>query len=362
MILAMANRFRDEATRRLSALAAELGDRAAPWLDMAADRSAPALQVTDGIHKGVTLTLDGTTYSIGSSAKADIVLRDEGVAPVHATLGLTGGSVRLETVGGDVGLTSGETVPEGHGCRLKLPVDLVVGEAVIRIAGASTPSGDAVMKTLTGLGRRLVRKPAVIAATLLFGVFAVSVVAQGSGPDTTGAQAAREATPGGGDVVRVASLAGLERLTALHPSRGTGPSAGSVKPASAAEVAAALRERLEAAGIAGLRVAAADGRLAVSGTLAEKRTGAWTAVQQWFDQTYGGRIVMISNVVAGEGKTMPRLALQAIWFGERPYVITRDGARYYEGAFVEDGWAIREIGAERLVLAKDDATVALTYQ
>ncbi|WP_367272599.1 EscD/YscD/HrpQ family type III secretion system periplasmic domain-containing protein [Mesorhizobium sp.] len=50
-----------------------------------------------------------------------------------------------------------------------------------------------------------------------------------------------------------------------------------------------------------------------------------------------------------------------MWYGERPYVIATDGARYHQGAFTNDGWTVKRIGETELLLTKGGATVALKY-
>ena len=35
--------------------------------------------------------------------------------------------------------------------------------------------------------------------------------------------------------------------------------------------------------------------------------------------------------------------MQAVWFGERPYIITAEGNRYYKDAFLDNGWTIKDI-------------------
>jgi hypothetical protein len=128
-----------------------------------------------------------------------------------------------------------------------------------------------------------------------------------------------------------------------------------------AQAAQDLGKHLEAAKIHALRVSALDGRLVVSGKLTKSQALEWTAIQQWFDQTYGSRIVLTANVTGDDGRTMPALQLQAIWYGDHPYIITAEGERYYQGAVLDNGWIIREITADRLLLARDGDTVALTY-
>ena len=88
----------------------------------------------------------------------------------------------------------------------------------------------------------------------------------------------------------------------------------------------------------------------------------WTEAQQWFDGAYRGKLVLVSNVTFGEAKPMPVVNVQAVWFGERPYVITTEGNRYYKGAFLDNGWMIKDIVDGRILLAKDGETLALVYR
>jgi hypothetical protein len=51
-----------------------------------------------------------------------------------------------------------------------------------------------------------------------------------------------------------------------------------------------------------------------------------------------------------------------VWFGERPYIITAEGAHFNQGAILDNGWVIQDIGQDRIVLSKKAETVALTYR
>jgi hypothetical protein len=123
-----------------------------------------------------------------------------------------------------------------------------------------------------------------------------------------------------------------------------------------------LKARLASAKLSAARVDAAGGRLAVSGQIGRQDVAAWTAIQQWFDQTYGDHLVLTTTVTVADGKAAPVLQPQAIWYGERAYVVAADGVRYYEGAVLENGWTIQSIGADRILLSRDGQTTALTYQ
>jgi Inner membrane component of T3SS, periplasmic domain len=110
-----------------------------------------------------------------------------------------------------------------------------------------------------------------------------------------------------------------------------------------------------------LRVGILDGSLSVTGRLAKREADAWRTIERWFDQTYGGRLVLAAKVTVGDSRTLPPPQLRAIWFGVRPYIITADGARHEPGSVLDNGWLVSEIGEGRLVLAKDGETLDLTY-
>jgi hypothetical protein len=140
-----------------------------------------------------------------------------------------------------------------------------------------------------------------------------------------------------------------------------GPGANSKASATAQQAARELDARLRAAKFRTLQVNAIDGRLVVSGRLIKQQLPRWAAIRQWFDQTYGSGVVLTANVTADGGPAMPTLQLQAIWYGDRPYIIAAHGERYYQGAVLDNGWIVRQIGEHHLVLAKAGDTVVLNY-
>lgn len=300
-----------------------------------------ALSVTHGFHAGAQLSLVEPLYTVGSSTESDIVLRDAGIAPVHARLRRKGSQIEIEAVGGDVTLATGEIVHEGQGSRCKLPLTISIGDAHIRLVNPERPPNRWSVSN----------RPLLVAGSVLFAVFAVSVAANGfsfAKPDI-----GKKTSAQGGEPIRVAFAgeAGQSVLTDSSPTQ----------MPSATEAESQLRLRLDQSGIGALAVQRSPGRLLVSGMIPNDKDGAWTETQSWFDQTFGAHIPLVSNVMIGNAEQAPRLRLQAIWYGERPYVIAADGARYHEGAFTNDGWTIKHIGETELLLTKGGATVALKY-
>jgi Inner membrane component of T3SS, cytoplasmic domain/Inner membrane component of T3SS, periplasmic domain len=306
-------------------------------------------EVVAGTHEGAVLMLDWADYRIGSSPNADIVLSDEGVAPEHAVLRLRPGGVRIDATGADVTVEQ-ERFLVWRGGRVRLPVNITLGAARICLSGERE---DDPGRRFDDFGRWTIRNPLTAAGAFACFVLAIAVVAREL------PQSARTAV--------LAVTAGASDIGASEHSA-SGSAAGlsiayAQSAATAEEAARELSARLEAAKITTLHVNATDGRLAVAGRVSKEEAVSWAAIQQWFDLTYGGRVVLTTEISpTGETRAMPALPLQAIWYGERPYIVTADGGRYFEGAVLDNGWIIREIGEDRLLLAKGGETVALTYR
>ncbi|AZN98245.1 hypothetical protein EJ066_14255 [Mesorhizobium sp. M9A.F.Ca.ET.002.03.1.2] len=300
-----------------------------------------ALSVIHGFHAGAELSLVEPIYTVGSSTESDIVLRDAGIAPVHARLRRKGSQIEIEAVGGDVILATGETIHEGQGSRCRLPLTISIADAHIRLVNRERPQNRWSVSD----------RPLLVAGSVLFAVFAVSVAANGfsfAKPDI-----GKKISSQDGEPIRVA-FAGEAGQSVLDDSSPT-------QIHGAADAESQLKLRLEQSGISTLTVQRSPGRLVVSGMIPNDKSGVWTETQSWFDQAFGAHIPLVSNVIIGNAEQAPRLTLQAIWYGERPYVIAADGARYHEGAFTNDGWTITHIGETELLLTKGGATVALKY-
>src|SRR5262249_985359 len=123
-----------EEAQRCSVMTSSTARRPSPVPDDPV-RTATKLQldVVGGLHRGVALAPDPGTYRIGSSPQADIVLRDHGVAPEHAILRLDRTAVRIDAIGGDIGLNH-HLIPAAHGCRARMPLDIALGEARLHLS------------------------------------------------------------------------------------------------------------------------------------------------------------------------------------------------------------------------------------
>jgi Inner membrane component of T3SS, periplasmic domain/Inner membrane component of T3SS, cytoplasmic domain len=360
------------------------------WLSAAVSSSPSTfvLESTAGFHRGVRLALEPGDVRIGSTPGADIVLRDAGIAAEHAVLRVGRRTIDLHAIGGEVRV--GENViANGFGCALQAPIDLTIGEARLRISiernqAPARPAiliAGALLFAVPALGLAAMRPAAPKAYDL------TSVArAEAPGDETlsvTGASrlmadlpaADRQAAsrlmanlpaadrqfiqhclstrPGISVREAIAELNGCDRQPPPNP----GPAL------NAEDAGRKLAEHLDASGLSGLRVNTGGGQVVVTGSIMKQQTDAWTEAQQWFDAAYRGRLVLVAKVTLTEAKKpMPVVNVQAVWFGERPYIITAEGNRYYKGAFLDNGWTIKDIADGRILLAKDGETLALVVR
>ena len=376
------------------------------WFSAAVSSSPSTfvLESTAGFHRGVRLELEQGDIRIGSTPGADIVLRDAGIAAEHAVLRVGRRTIDLHAIGGDVRV--GENViANGYGCALQAPIDLTIGEARLRIsiehnqAAAQAPAGAAptkprISKSIMIAGALLLAVPALGLAAMrpaakandLSSVARAEVQAPAPGNENPTLAAASKlmadlptadrkfiehclSTRTGISVREaIAELNGCDRqpppslAAALNGTAPNGAASNGVA-LNAEEAGRKLTERFVASGLTGLRVSAANGQVTVTGSITKQQDGAWTEAQQWFDAAYRGRLVLVANVTSTEAKKpAPVINVQAVWFGERPYVLTAEGNRYYKGAFLDNGWMIKDIVEGRILLAKDGETLALVYR
>ncbi|MEP7456660.1 FHA domain-containing protein [Phyllobacterium sp. SB3] len=293
-------------------------------------KTALLLRVTAGVHDGVLLPLEGSSYRLGSAADCDLTLSDRAVAAHHMTLQLQGSNVLIEAIEGDVVIDGDTLVPAGHGVRSPLPFEFEIGGATIALS--SPVSG-------TDSLRKMPR---------------ASWIAIGGGALTLLTIAAVQAG--------VSDFLGSGNAPVAHLAAKHGQVVESIHaPAADGPVAASLKTRLAEIGLSGLEVDADGTRLTVSGDLSADDQKAWANIQNWFDRTYGGTYVLTSMVGAMAPKVHPKFNLQAVWFGDAPYAISSDGTRLYKGAALEDGWIIKDIRDGRLIASRQGEEFVLTF-
>jgi hypothetical protein len=106
---------------------------------MTVEPSRFELQIQSGLHAGAVETLPEGRHRIGSDIEADIVLVEDGIAPIHVAIGLSGRFARIEA------LSDGVTI-DGRG-----PLAVACGQnrralALLRLVARERPDDVALLR------------------------------------------------------------------------------------------------------------------------------------------------------------------------------------------------------------------------
>ncbi|MFJ3007452.1 FHA domain-containing protein [Pseudomonas fluorescens] len=298
-------------------------------LPLTPDSQFPVLSIIEGLHQGVALALDKPLYALGSALHCDLVLSDSGIADEHLYLRLTERELAIEARGGDVVVVcAGRAikVPLGCGHRARLPVEVRVGEACLRLSRAHSQADAAqrsgqryTLEGMRGLG---------LGTLMLLLVGSAFAFQSKSMPE------------------RAPSTAAV-----------TSSAAPPLTPAQARQW---VQQQLNAEGLQAITLTETSDQLFASGALEPRLKSNWTSLMQRFDERFGGQVSLRSNVTQRAPIAAPRVRFQAVWFGPDPYVINDSGKRLYPGAALPDNWVLEHIDSDQVVLARGDEHFKLT--
>lgn len=284
------------------------------------------LEILDGLHQGVSLSLDKAVYRIGNSPDSDLILGDDGIAARHLVLRILPDQVAVEACGGDVSVATPNGGPQlihqGHGLKVRLPVELTFGEARLRLRDTRPAVVPAPVSSGSISSRHWSRYGAALAAVLLM-VLCTLAFAFRSEP------AAR---------VPPSAQAKAATIPAVDPTP--------------EQAHAWLEESLRAAGLGFLQARVNGRHISVTGSYPATLKDRWLGVQQGFDSRFGQHMVLTPDVQATATVAKPRTRFQAVWFGANPYVIDEHGKRLYPGATLEDNWVLDSIEGDQVRLTR----------
>lgn len=306
------------------------------------------LEILEGLHHGVELALDKGEYSFGQDTACDIVLGDDGVVKRHAVLQLTKDGASIEAVGGTL-FVDGVEIAVGHGCRLRTPAKLTIGGAGISLTG-SPGQQHRLDGRLRGAIRLFSEHPITVCSGFIVSAMTVSFIFQG-----VLTQRLKVAKP---PVVQSTLDEGPDAVE----NEAAAIMAVEQKSLTVSDAYQALKKKLSDVGIQTVRLVMDDQVIAAKGRVSEEKAKDWVSIQRWYDRNYSSAALLNVNVDIGAIQGPVPVRLQAIWFGERPYIIPENGIRYYEGAILESGWVVERITEHRVLLTKNGETFTLTYQ
>jgi type III secretion protein D len=285
------------------------------------------LHVTGGRHKGAVRSANGEPQIIGSSIDADFVLTDSGVFPRHARIGSLRQAFELEALEGAV-TVNGVSVQPGQRIKAEYPSILDIGEAKIEIVRDEATERKVVASFLSA------------GAVMLLALFGLADWYRGA--------RSRGLTPGGG--FDAASAAGPFQRVALPD------------PEVANAAADALRQRLLSQRLATIDVKAGAGTVVAAGSITPERQADWQAAEIWFDENFGQKIMLKSDVAVLPAKPVKvPITIQSVWLGETPYLIDGEGRKYFVGSVIKDGWVLEKVEEGKVLISKDKHPLILRF-
>ncbi len=289
---------------------------------MPGDGSVCTLCVLDGPQAGARVALPAGRHFVGGGLDNDVVVCAVGLAASHFVIE-SGPRAVLRAGSASLRLADG-TVLAGEGAR--------EAGAVLRFQAGGTSFC---------LESHLVRprRAAQRAATPVVALAACAVAAL------------------------MLSAPGAESSSSLGrvlPDAAWPPTAAARAP-NARTVAAALAERLDAAGVAGLLARpVADGSVEIGGSLAPGDAAAWAELLRWFDATYGNRVVLVDH--AERSARRAPLAIAGVRLaGDASCVIDGSGRHLSVGSDAGEGWVIGAIEASHVTLRRGAETLSVRF-
>jgi len=313
--------------------------------------SSHLVEIGSGLYAGVVQHLGEGRHVIGSDDGADLVLLEPDLAPRHAALILRGATAQVEALADGVSVTGLGPVPSASTVTIRLPATVTIGgvemvwrERKPRLAGPASGARERLLR----LSRSSV-VPGLAAAALL----SIAVVMTMPSP------IADAAVPATATVTN--PILPIPPAAPVRPKAASLPKPVAISTPVALGVAIAdLRRQVEEAGLHSVRIEAGSGTVTATGSVEPALATRWEALQRAFDERVLGEVTLVNSVAVRTERQPVSLSIEGFWQGAQPYIVLR-GQRYFVGALVEGGWAIRAIDQDRVMLERDGRLVAMRF-
>lgn len=333
-----------------------------------------SLRVERGAHAGVEIALAEGLVRVGDALDADVFLADA-----------DGELLELELSPGRIA-RAGEVDEDDEAVVRRFTLGaaaVVVTAPPAAAATAATADADAAApaRAQSGWAARLGLRAAAVLGLGALGVAAISLVApnadQPPPPQAAAADPVREwlaavapTLSGAGFGPNGYRVEGFAADAAIGPLQTRFQDAfgdrrldltGVLTPR---RIEAALRRRLSdsdaGGGVALATSVGVDGAaiLTATGALPADAYAFWGDVQTWFERRYGAHARLVSQVSSRDADPgpAPKVALEAVWVGADPYIVTADGRRTRAGETLPSGWIVAEISERAVVFERAGAT------
>ena len=285
------------------------------------------ISVGTGLHAGFTSTLSRRSFTIGSGSGCDLVLLDDNIKDLHATISISqsvfGCAVQIESTQSDVKLDDVAIQPKTPSPFDTLPAKLSLGSVEVCFAAHDK----AKPKGLQALGDVALRASVIIMVILLI-LIGLDLASQPVGNDRT-------------------------ETTSI-------PDAEVVENTTSSDLTEALRNRIAEAGLAeGLTVTETPEALFVTGRLSPEQMNRWQLIHKWFDAQPNAELLSTNLRSAPILEDFPAVA--SIKLSGSPQVRFLNGRVARVGDTVQNGWKVISISAEGLKLQNGNEIAQITF-
>jgi type III secretion protein D len=335
------------------------------------------MRIASGLHAGVEQPLAEGEHTFGSGPDADFVLVDDGLQPLHFKVHLGAYIARIEALSEPCAVDGVGSLEAGESCDRQLPVAITVGTCRVELTGVAARAKHPGAGGSAPLFRVVPRHPALLLGGLTTVVVLSSVAARMPASERAallqpGAVVAATSSstrdgPSSGPALTTPPASQVAALPTA-PQSATVPErdvqarvrAKSAQPSQVAtEAAMALKRDIDKAGLLSIALEPGSGVVRASGTVEPDAAGRWLALQQQFDEHYMGEITLINGVTL-KAEKLPALDIQAVWRGANPHLVIR-GQKYSVGAVLDNGWSVKRIEPDRILLERQGRQVAVQY-
>ncbi len=281
--------------------------------------------VTRGRHKGATADIVGLRASVGQALDCDIVLTDANIASRHVILDFTGtpGSRSAVVTAGETGaVVAGHAIQPGVARTQRLPLQIDVGDATIEITDRAKTATRALNMTLA--------IPLAVGAGAGIG----TLLTWGSAPDVV-LPSARPQAP-------IASTPRAAPTIALP------------------DVARQMDGMLATAGLQKqIKLTQRDNVILAEGTLPLDAFAKWRQIKAAVRESTSDRIVIADVVKPGDTSAGPANMIASVSNGKVPFVTGSNGKRAAVGEPLADGWIVRHITPQSVLLERGTAKMTI---
>ena len=235
--------------------------------------------------------------------------------------------IELEALEGEI-TVGGQIIQPGSTAKTRYPVRCALGEAEIEISG-TLPDDKSSALPLMKIG--------AIALVFLLAASKLYFDMPGRNPELT---------------------SNAEQLSAGMSTKEPEPLQGELSKTAVDS----FYKHLLSVKIDSISLKAGTGIVSATGTIDPELKDDWRSAQVWFDENFGQRLVLQSDVNALPRKPVKSpITIQSVWSGKNAYLIDGDGNKHFEGAVLRDGWVLEKIQPDRVLIRRDKEPLVLRY-